>query len=151
MAEETARRVALLSIHPRHAESILAGRKLVELRRMPVAADTTHVIVYATAPVKLVIGWFEVAGIDEASRTAIWNAHQRVCGVSRREFRAYFDGADRAFAIRIAQAHRLRSPLPLESLPGVRRPPQSFQYLDAESVGWVLGAPTTPERALLHA
>lgn len=131
------RRVALLSIHPRHAEAILDGRKRVELRRVPVARDTTHVLVYATAPTQAVVGWFEVDGIDEASRTAIWNQHQFVTGVSRREYRDYFSGASRAFAIRVGRSHRLDPPISLDRLPGVRRPPQSFQYVDPEACGWI--------------
>lgn len=147
MADRTPRRVALLSIHPRHAEAILSGRKRVELRRVPVAPDTTHVLVYATAPVKAVLGWFEVEGIDEDTRTSIWNSHRSVSGVSRREFRAYFAGAERAYAIRVGRTHRLRSPVGLESIPGVKRPPQSFQYVDADPVAWMFATRDVPRRA----
>lgn len=138
MAHQPPRRVALLSIHPRHAEALMAGTKRVELRRTPVRDDTTHVIVYATAPVKAVIGWFEVAGVDVDSQTSIWNTHRAVSGVTRGEFRSYFAGAARASAIRVAAAHRLDSPLPLDAIPGVKRPPQSFQYIDPSSIGWLI-------------
>lgn len=140
MADHAPRRVALLSIHPRHAESILSGRKRVELRRVPVASDTTHVLVYATAPAKAIVGWFEVEGIDEDTRTNIWNAHRSVSGVSRREFRTYFAGAARAYAIRVGQAHRLQVPVSVDAIPGVKRPPQSFQYVNAEHVDWMFSS-----------
>lgn len=138
MAQEPNRRVALLSIHPRHANAILDGHKRVELRRVPVADDTTHVIVYATAPTQAIIGWFEVKGIDLAAPTRIWNDHQPWCGVTRREFRDYFAGARRAAAIRVGRSHRLAEPLSLDALPNVKRPPQSFQYLDAKDIGWLM-------------
>ena len=134
MVEGSVGRVALLSIHPRFAEAIFDGTKRVELRRIPVAADTTHVVVYATAPVGAVIGWFEVEGIDTDSRTAIWNTHRHHSGVSRTEYRAYFSGAPRASAIRIKQAFQLETVLALDALPGVKRPPQSYQYLAANAV-----------------
>ncbi|MTD46275.1 ASCH domain protein [Conexibacter sp. W3-3-2] len=139
MAELAVGRVALLSIHPRHAEAILAGDKRVELRRVPLAAETTHAVIYATAPVQKVVGWFEIDGIDEASQTSIWRLHGAVSGITRQEHRDYYAGSPRAFAIRIARAHRLGKGLPLTELPDVKRPPQSFQYLDPETVGWLFG------------
>jgi len=151
MADCAPRRVALLSIHPRHAEAILDGRKRVELRRIPVSRDTTHVLVYSTAPVQAVVGWFVVAGIDEDNRTAIWEAHREACGVSRREYRDYFAGAARAFAIKIVRAHRLQVPLSLDSLPGVKRPPQSFQYLDPSTVSWIFGETSSRTEVLMPA
>lgn len=141
MADSPARRVALLSIHPRHADAILDGTKRVELRRVPVADDTTHVIVYATAPIQAIVGWFEVAGIDHAAPSRIWDDHRAVCGVTRREFRSYFHGADRAAAIRVGRSRRLDLPVGLHALPNVKRPPQSFQYLDHDDVGWLIDAP----------
>lgn len=102
------------------------------------ADDTTHVIVYATAPTQAIIGWFEVDGIDLAAPTQIWNDHRAWCGVTRREFRDYFAGARQAAAIRVGRSHRLGEPLSLDVLPNVKRPPQSFQYVDSSDVGWLL-------------
>lgn len=140
MADQSIGRVALLSIHPRHANAILDGHKRVELRRVPVSDDTTHVIVYATAPISAIVGWFEVAGIDLAAPTRIWNDHREVCGVTRREFRSYFEGARTAAAIRVRRSHRLVEPLSLAALPGVKRPPQSFQYLHGEASMGIISA-----------
>lgn len=137
MAGRTPGRVALLSIHPRHARAILQGEKLVELRRTPVAPDVTHVLIYATAPVRAVVGWFDVEGFDVDSKTGIWGTHGAVAGVTRQEFRNYFAGAARAFAILVGHAQQLDPALSLDQIPGVRRPPQSFQYLDPEQIGWV--------------
>ncbi len=138
MAHQPNQRVALLSIHPRHANAILEGRKRVELRRVPVSMDTSHVIVYATAPTQAILGWFEVEGIDLAAPTRIWNQHQSWCGVTRREFRDYFAGARQAAAIRVGRAHRLDDALSLDVLRNVKRPPQSFQYVDLADVSWLL-------------
>lgn len=145
MGQARPQRVALISIHPRHAEAILDGRKLVELRRAPFAPDTTHALLYATAPVQAVVGWFEVAGIETDSMTSLWDRFGRLSAVSRREHRAYFSGAKQASAIRIATAQRYPEPLPLTRFPNVRRPPQSFQYLEPNSVLWAFApAGTTP-------
>jgi predicted transcriptional regulator len=131
-------RIALLSIHPRHAEAILSGHKRVELRRTPLSADVTHVALYATAPVAAIVGWFEIQGIDEASATKIWNLHGPVSGITRSEHRSYFAGATKAYAIKVAKAHRITPHMPLQSLSGVARPPQSFQYLEPAGLPWAL-------------
>lgn len=136
MADRTPGRIALLSIHPRHAAAILRGEKLVELRRTPVSADITHVLIYATAPTQAVIGWFEAEGVDEDTKTRIWETHGAVAGVTRREFRDYFAGAARAFAIRVGRTQTLDPQVSLDEIPGVRRPPQSFQYVEAEPIRW---------------
>ncbi len=134
MVTEAPRRIALLSIHPRHAEAILDGRKLVELRRTRLSPYISHVLMYATAPVKAVVGCFEVGRIDEGTKNSIWKSHRQTCAVSRSEFRQYFDGASRAFAIEIARVYRFEDPVALVSLPGVSRPSQSFQCLEFETV-----------------
>jgi predicted transcriptional regulator len=137
MAHGPTGRVALLSIHPHFAHAILIGDKAVELRRVSVSHDTSHVLVYATSPVRAVIGWFAVDGIDEQSPTAIWQKHRHACGVTRREFRSYFRGAARAYALRVGERRVFDVGVPLDAIPGVRRPPQSFQYLDWSSVAWM--------------
>lgn len=137
MAENPTKRVALLSIHPRHAESILGGTKKVELRRTPVSNEISLVLLYATAPVRAVVGWFAVAGIDSGSKSRIWETHSRVAGITRDEYRSYFAGANRAFAIQVGETSRLKRAVDLDKLPSVSRAPQSFQYLKLEDVDWL--------------
>ena len=47
-----------MSIHPQYADAIVAGRKRAEFRKRPLAADIDVVLIYATAPVRAIIGWF---------------------------------------------------------------------------------------------
>lgn len=129
-----AERVALLSIRPEFARAIFAGRKTVEFRRSRLADDITTVVVYATQPVGLVLGWFRIAGIAESTPDGLWRRFRSSGAIGRREYFDYFDGARRAFGIEIGEPTSLKRPLPLEELlPGVR-PPQSFQYLLTDEV-----------------
>jgi predicted transcriptional regulator len=137
MGAAKAKRVALLSIHPRYAEAIFDGTKRVEFRRKPLAADVTHVVVYATLPVGKVVGWFEVDDIVEGSPTRIWNTFAEVGGIDRSSYRAYFRNARRAFGITVGRTRRLKAPKPLNDVAAGTRPPQSFQYLH-ESVAQLL-------------
>lgn len=128
VANDTDRRVALLSLHPRFADAIFDGEKKVELRRSSIAADVSHVVVYCTAPVQRIVGWFEVASIDRDRPTALWKRYRAVVGVSAREFCDYFDGAEHGTAIVVGSTGRLSRSAALEEI-GLFVPPQSYRYL----------------------
>ena len=129
-----AERVALLSIRPEFARAIFAGRKSVEFRRARLADDISTVVVYATQPVGLILGWFTVTCISESTPDGLWRRFRLNGAIGRRDYFDYFDGAQRAFGIEIEDATPLKRPLSLDELfPGLR-PPQSFQYLAADDV-----------------
>lgn len=133
MAARPVPRVALLAIHPEHARAILEGRKLVEFRKRRLANSIDVVLLYATAPTRRVIGYFEVANQDSASPTSIWERHGLQGCISRTLFRGYYAGSSQAVAVVISRAKALEAPLELREL-GVATPPQSFQYLSARDV-----------------
>lgn len=122
-----------LSIKPRYAEEILAGRKTVELRRVrPRVAEGSLVILYGSSPMKAVLGAFLVDRVVEASPEDLWPQVEETAGLSREEFDTYYDGARQGVGIFIRSAHTAKSPYQLEDL---RRdwpefqPPQAFRYL----------------------
>jgi predicted transcriptional regulator len=129
MADEADRCVALFSIHPRFADAILRGEKRVEFRRRGPSRDTAFVIVYATSPVKRVVGWFRVGGIEAEAPRALWARFGGVGGVELDEFDRYYEGRDVGTAITVAEPAALTEPLQLSSVAGLTNPPQSFQYV----------------------
>ncbi len=129
MAEGTDQLVALLSIHPGYAEAIMRGEKRVEFRRRGPSPSTTHVIVYATAPISKVVGWFSVDSIDSDSPEVLWHRYGLVGGVDEASFNTYYDACKVGSAIRVGQAERLESPVELASLDGQPHAPQSFRYV----------------------
>jgi predicted transcriptional regulator len=129
VARVTNRRVALLSVHPRFASAIFAGDKSVELRRSRVGSDISHVVVYATSPVRKVVGWFEVGGVERDAPSRLWRRHRLRAGITASEFRAYFRGAAEGTAISVRRVVVLERPLPLADF-GANLPPQSFRYID---------------------
>jgi predicted transcriptional regulator len=132
MASGSDRRVALFSIKPRYADAILDGSKQVELRRSHVPEDLTHVLIYASSPEQAIVGWFEVARVEQASPTEIWRRHGSLVGVTRREFRSYLAGSRTAFAIVIGRIVRLPSSIQLREVVPDGVAPQSFRYLTPE-------------------
>lgn len=133
MASGESRRAVLMSIHPRHAEKLLAGTKRVELRKTAFADDVSRVVVYATAPTKAVVGWLEVEAVEEHSPTRVWALFGAITGISRREFREYYKGRRRAVAIRVRDPQRLEVPVALHELGDDLCAPQSYRYLPSSA------------------
>lgn len=137
MASRTPGRVALFSIKPQYAEAILKGSKEVEFRRTALAHDVSHIVIYATAPVKKVVGAFEVAGVDHALPAALWDSYGGVGGIERADYMDYFEGSKSAYAIRVRAPRAWREALMLEDLSPGLRAPQSYQYLRDEALARV--------------
>lgn len=118
------RSALLLSLHPRHAESILRGDKLVELRRRPPRCPMpADVLIYATAPIRALVGRCRFGSLVSASPDNLWASFGRSACVSRDEFDAYFAGRTVAHALTIIDfASMPPSGLPVPA-------PQSFAYL----------------------
>lgn len=122
-------RIALMSIHPRYANAIVNGTKRVEFRKRPLAQDVTHVVVYATVPVKAVIAAFEVRGQQISSPTDLWRQFRAVAGISKRDFFAYYADNALGVGIEVGQVFTPSEPLSLCEDFGIARPPQSYQYI----------------------
>lgn len=120
--------VALMSMQARFADAILAGTKTIEFRKRRLAADVRIVLIYATRPVGLVLGWFIVDSQLIDSPESLWKDYGDTGGLSYEEFCEYFAGQNRAVGIKIAAASRLSEPRSLEHY-GLTRAPRSFRYL----------------------
>lgn len=134
LAEGTA---LLISIKPTYATSILLGEKTIELRRTkPSLALGSTVVIYASSPTMAVVGWATLSDVIEASPDYLWRKHGPATGIDRRDYRSYFDGASRAFGLRLSAPVPMDAPLPLDRLRDLgMEPPQSWRYLSSELVG----------------
>lgn len=129
-------RVVLLSIRAPYAESLFAGRKTVELRRLrPNLRQGDLVIVYVPSPVCAVWGGFVVRGVLSAPVEEMWRAVAASAGVHRSAYESYFCGRQVAHAIEVDKLFRWDAPVTLhrlhQILPGYR-PPQSYHYLSSQ-------------------
>jgi predicted transcriptional regulator len=141
--------VALLSIKPHYANAILDGRKKVEFRKRRFGKAVSHVIIYATAPIMQIVGWFKVGPLHELSPDRLWRRFSSVGGISRDDFSAYYSGVSSGVAIAVAGAHRLREPLALARISS-SPPPQSYSYLPASVLSLIeRGDTRQPAKRLL--
>lgn len=126
----------LISLSPRHAENIFAGRKLVELRRRTMnVLPGTIVWVYVKLPVGSIVGRAKIRSIHTSSPASLWRRFGSVSGLSRNEFFGYFEGVAGGVALVLENVERLNRSLSLESLRKAAngfQPPQFFSRLGAE-------------------
>ncbi len=119
----------LLSIRPEFALRIFDGSKRYEYRRAIFKThDVKTVVVYASHPIRRVIGEFDIAEILCDIPEVLWEKTSQSAGITRKKFLAYFENKEMGYAIAVKTARAYDSPLFLRDLM-VTYPPQSFLYL----------------------
>ena len=120
----------LLSIKPQYALQIFNGHKRYEYRRsLFKRKDIKHIIVYASAPIKRVIGEFEIHDIIHQDVETLWKETSAFSGISESAFFKYFSDKDKGYAIKIGKVIEYEKPRTLADHYGIK-PPQSFAYLN---------------------
>ncbi len=119
----------ILSIKPEYVERIFAGSKKYEFRRSVFKAKgVSTVIVYATSPVKMVVGEFSFSDIITAPPNELWAQTKNYAGIDEDSFMQYFHGKEQGFALKIDKTRRYKRPLCLADAYHAT-PPQSFVYV----------------------
>jgi predicted transcriptional regulator len=131
VAEQVDCRVALLPIKPKYVRSILDGEKTVEFRRKTFSSRVDYVVIYASSPVKKVVGYFRVGAVTRHSPDTIWQEYADCGGISEVEFRTYYSGAPEAVAIEVGELFILARPMSLCELSVPPRAPQNFRYVES--------------------
>lgn len=119
----------LLSIKPEYAEKILSGEKRYEFRRT-VFKNTAikKVVIYASSPVKKVIGEFDIECVISLELEDLWKKTSKYSGINKDFYDQYFDGKVFGYAIKVKKARRYKNQLNLDKYK-IKYPPQSFIYL----------------------
>lgn len=120
----------LLSIKPEFASRIFDGSKKFEYRRTIFKnREIEAVVVYASDPIRQVIGEFEIGEILHENPDELWEQTSNHAGITKQRFMEYFVNHSKGYAIGIKKVRKYATPLPLSEFM-VSTPPQSFQYLD---------------------
>jgi predicted transcriptional regulator len=121
----------LLSIEPQHAESILAGEKRYEYRRVAPASDPPYrFVLYASAPVQAAVGvmWSQTKKTEVPENvvrnTVVHTPHDA------EDVLEYLDGVEEGHALRADAYRRFDEPVPREDLVEMgAAPSQNFRYI----------------------
>jgi predicted transcriptional regulator len=126
----------LISVHRRHVENMLSGKKNVELRRRALHVDPgTRVWIYCTQPTAQVRVVAIIRHIVTAPPREIWQRYGSMSGLLKPEFDSYFHKSQVGCAIVLSNIQLLRSPLSLEAIRRSAKrfqPPQFFKRLSSD-------------------
>ena len=121
-----------ISVKPEFAEKIIAKEKKIELRKVkPHVKIGDYVIIYASSPMKSVIGFGMIQQIIETTPEQMWRKYSSVLGIDKPRFDNYYDGKARAIGIKIQEIQEI-PPIHLENLRSVTpnfQPPQVYRYV----------------------
>ena len=125
----------ILSIKPEYCENIKNGKKKYEFRKrifkQPDKVDVVYI--YATSPVKKIIGAFTFKNIIKDSPKNLWRKCKLFAGIEEEKFFKYFENHDEGFAIKIDNMTSFNPIDPKTIIPSFF-PPQSFSYLKNEII-----------------
>jgi predicted transcriptional regulator len=95
-------------------------------------------VIYATSPVKAVIGVAEIERLEEGSPRKLWKEFRNVGGIDRAHFFRYFSGIQQGVAYVVRRTWTCDEPVPLgrEGLPPTA--PQAFRYVNGRALDAVL-------------
>lgn len=120
----------ILSIKPEFAYKIFDGTKKFEFRKSIFKnSNIETVVVYASSPVKKVIGEFQIERILNYDLSTLWELTKEYSGISKDYFYEYFDNRETGFAIQIKNKVKFKKPKSLQEDYKIITPPQSFAYL----------------------
>jgi predicted transcriptional regulator len=103
-----ARQYLFLPIHPRFALAILEGSKKWELRAKRPSVDRGDiVVVYATSPLRAVVGSFAVGEIVSGPPESVWRVVRGEITSNRSSFMEEFGGKPVIYALQVSAPRRL--------------------------------------------
>lgn len=119
----------LLSIKPEYVEKIFAGTKKYEFRKSLFKKnDVKYVVIYASAPIKRVVGEFEIKNVFSDDVDVIWNRTKKYSGITKAFYESYFQNRKKANAIQIGDIKKYEKTKLLSDY-NIKQAPQSFCYI----------------------
>lgn len=138
----------LVSVRPNHASKIVCREKTTELRRRfaHISHAGARLYLYATRPVKAVIGYAQIAAVERGKPAELWERHGYAACVDRATFERYFAGSTHGYALLLEEAGAFEQAIGIERLRADFgfRPPQSFMYVK-QDLRWTLDRAIGPE------
>lgn len=119
----------ILSIKPEFAYKIFSGEKKFEFRRSLFKNEKVKkIIVYASAPVSMVVGEFDIERIHHLDLENLWKLTKKHSGITKDYYLSYFEGKDSGYAIAVKSSNLYETEVCIQKVYGIR-PPQSFAYV----------------------
>lgn len=127
----------MMSIQPYFSDKIMNGEKVVEIRRKFNKKWENHTVaIYSSSPVKKLVGYAKIQGINEDRPEIIWSKYSTHLGCTKLMYDNYTKGLDKVFAISLSNISKLTTPVSLDYLTdSIERkiyPPQSYSTINKD-------------------
>lgn len=124
----------IVSVKPPYARMLLEGSKTIELRRRfsTNIPPNTRVLIYATDPVKKILGECQIKKILKLPVEDLWRASCRDAMISWGTFKSYFSDLKEGYGIVLHKQQVYKQPITLEHMRtkyGIT-PPQSYRSVN---------------------
>lgn len=133
----TNRKFLFLAIKPEFAQKIIDKEKTIELRKQsPNMQIGDYVIIYASSPIKSVLGYGRVKSIIVCTPDEMWKLHKNQLGIDKLRFYAYYDSHSKSVGIEIERIRPVSALTlkELQSIDSTFRPPQGFRYVSNKQI-----------------
>lgn len=117
----------MLSIHPIYSNKIFMQEKKIEFRKRIIPDNVTRILVYSTAPVREIIGYFDVNKIIHERTDDLWTEFSESGGIEKEKFYSYFSNTEMGYGILIGRTYRFPNPVGIERLR--IKAPQFYKYI----------------------
>ena len=119
----------ILPIKPNFAEEILCNRKKYEFRKKLCTDNIDKIYLYATSPIKGIIGEVAVLSKLTLSKDRLWNLSQTMSGISSEYYDEYFKNSLQGNAYFLGEAIPYNQKIKLQDI-NIFFAPQSYIYTD---------------------
>lgn len=118
----------LLSIKPEYVNKIVSGKKKYEFRKFHCREGIDTIVIYATAPMKKVIGEVALLNIIEGDIEYVWHETREFGGILKKDYKAYYKEREVAIAYQLGEVTVYDEAIGLKDF-GLDYVPQSFAYI----------------------
>lgn len=120
----------ILSIQPYFCKLIFSGQKKYEYRkRIFKRSDIDKVYIYASTPIRRIVGFFTIDKVIEDTPSNIWLKTHKEGGITKEFLDEYFSNCHTAYAIKIKSTIQFTEPIAPQTVLDNFRAPQSFMYV----------------------
>ena len=118
----------LLSIKPEYAFKIISGEKKYEFRKFRCRTSVDTIVIYASSPIKKIIGEVSIIGIIKGETDEVWMLTEQNGGITKKDYKDYYKNKKYAVAYKLGQVIVYEEPIDISEI-GLTYVPQSFAYI----------------------
>ena len=123
----------ILPVKPIYAEKIISGEKKYEFRKKVCIENIDKIYLYATSPIKKIIGEVEVLEKCFMEKEHLWEVTHEEAGITKAFYEEYFKNQNWAGAYKLGEVIQYEVPTGLKEI-GINYVPQSYAYINTRKM-----------------